>query len=637
MLRGAYGLLVMGILWAQAGDTAVATLTLSSVTIVAEQVPFLKARPVEIAEAGQLTLGDNLATVPGVEWMQTGIFTGRPVVRGHSYTRVLWLLGGLPREGAYWGEDHGYEAPPTLLTFQPEVWLGPQSVRYGSDALGGVVRLQPLVPTRPFFKGYVTAMSNPLGGIAQVAGAVGEGQRFLMGEVALRQAGNYFTPRQGFVWNTGLRAAYGYLTARLPLGKKGFLETLLFHTHEILGLPSTLWDPEQKAWFSEAQSRFIPLGQARFFQRDLPFQRISSSGGQLRLLWNHPSGHLTTVLLGGQRSLRREYAEDRVSPDVLIQVERIDADISHVWRDCEGGFTGNWRLLTDVGQEPFLPRVHHAEGGVWLRRAWTWGKGRLWAGGRLHGAFSASAEGAQPRLFLTWAAEAAYQQGAWIGRLTRSFRIPHVAELWAEGFHAGAQRYEYGRASLPTEVAWTAEVAYVQAHWEVRPYIQYFPRYIFVERLPDSLPTAIGAAYTYGVRQACLAGIEIEARKGSFSGGAAYVWGTFLDEDKAPLPKVPPFRLRLALSPTWRRWLWHTEVLLYAAQPRAYTAFATEIPTPGYGLWHTSIRWRWLTVGVQNLLGTRYQPHLSAYRQWVPGGIDFPGRAFFLRVGYPAE
>lgn len=620
-----------GLLWAQA-DSAKAVLELNPVVIHAERIPLLRPRGVELSEGGHVTIGEALISVPGVEWMQTGgAFVGRPVLRGHSYTRVGWLLGGLPREGAYWGEDHGYETPPQLLTFQPEILLGPQSVRYGSDAIGGIVRFQPLVPGRSFFSAQAIATTNPLGGLLQAAGAIGTAERFLMGEAILQSAENFYTPRQHFVWNTGMRGAYGYLTGRLPV-PRGLVELSAFQTLQLIGIPSPLWDAEEKIWFSEAEGRYIQRRDAWRFRRDLPFQRILSSGAQARLLWEGSSGATTALILGVQQNIRAEYGETPDAPEVLIKTRRADVDLSRRWGGWEGGFTGFLRSTRDEGEEPFLPSILHGEGGFWVRHGVPLAEGRLALGGRLHGAFS---QAGNTRYFLTWAAELSYARRWWIARLTRSFRIPHPAELWADGFHEGAKRYEYGRPDLPVEVAYTAEALFMLKGFELRPFVQYFPVYIFAERLPDTLPTVVGAAFTYGVRRALLTGGEIEWQSKTLTVGISYTLGQFLAQRHPAerfIPRIPPLRMRLAWRHSWRDWTFSPELLLYAPQHRAYTLYDTEVPTPGYVLLNLTIHRRWLAFGVQNALGTRYQPHLSPYRQWVPGGIDFPVWNAFVRL-----
>lgn len=620
--------------WAQGNepaDTLSPVVALSTIAIQAERVPLLKPKGVELFPTASLSLGEALRSVPGVEWMATGAVGGRPVLRGHSYTRILWLLGGLPREGAYWGEDHGYETPPALLTFQPEVLLGPQSVRYGSDALGGVLRFQPKIPTRSFVQGDFSVQTNPLSATLQLAGAWGTAERFLMAEGVFRSAENFSPPSASPVWNTGIRGVYGYFTGRESFSQ-GFVELAAYHTRELVGLPSEEKDPETGLWISPTRETPVPKREAWRFRRDLAFQEVLSGGLQGRLLWQPKAPVTFTLLLGAQENQRREYGEAPTAPDVWIRTQRLDWDLTYTYRAWEGGLTGFYRTTTDAGAAPFLPTIRHTEGGLWTRRRWRLLTGEITLGARLHTALSATND--TSRTFYTWAAELSYAKSTWVLRLSRSFRIPSPVELWAQGYHEGAKRYELGNPALPTETAWGLELSYRLSSLELRPFGQYFTRYSFFERLPDTLPTAIGAAFTYRTRPAGFAGLEAEWSQSSYAISMGYVAGEFFGERAHSdrfVPRVPPLRARIAWHPSWKGWRFLVELVAYAPQHRAYTLYQTELPTPGYALLHLSAEWRGLTFGVQNALGTTYQPHLSFYRQWVPGGIPFPDRSFFLR------
>ena len=92
-------------------------------------------------ERGQ-TLGATLQDLPGVSVIQYGPSIAKPVVRGLHSHRVIMMNGGVRQEGQQWGSEHA----PEVDVFAPDeirVVKGPGSVLYGSDALGGVVRLEP--------------------------------------------------------------------------------------------------------------------------------------------------------------------------------------------------------------------------------------------------------------------------------------------------------------------------------------------------------------------------------------------------------------------------------------------------------------------------------------------------------------
>lgn len=83
--------------------------------------------------------------VPGLNAVKTGPNISKPFIRGLGYNRVLTLYDGIRQEGQQWGDEHGIEIDPYGIE-KAEVIKGPVSLMYGSDALAGVVRMQPFVP-----------------------------------------------------------------------------------------------------------------------------------------------------------------------------------------------------------------------------------------------------------------------------------------------------------------------------------------------------------------------------------------------------------------------------------------------------------------------------------------------------------
>jgi len=595
---------------------------------------FLASRWVKSLPRPVFSLQEALHSVAGVEWMATGAFSGRPVLRGHSYNRILWFLGSIPREGAYWGEDHGFESPPEWKFTRMEVHLGPQSVRYGSDAVGGVLKVHPQCPDSSTGWGSFTLLTNPHGGHLQAALAHQQETRSVWGELFVRRYHNYYGPGKGYIWNSGLQALYGYAAAQVS-SPTSVWTVLALGTGEEVGLPLTNYDPSTATWISPSTGEPIPASTGYAFVRDLPFQGIHSAGLSVR---RASAVHLLSLSV--QRNIRAEYSTSPIAPDVLLRTHRVDWEgLIQVKKGTEVGLTGFWRETHDAGQAPFLPRVHHTEVGLWGRHTHEWSTNRLLIGVRVHGARSRPLQGGLPRSFLTWAIEVACRRSPIGLRLSRGFRIPHVAELWARGFHAGAGRYEIGSPTLPPEVAWTLEGEFSSALGGViRSFVQYFPAYLFVERLPDTLPTAVGAAFQWGSRQALLYGAEMEVQRNGFSLGIGWVQGHFVGSyppEGRFLPRIPPLRAGVAYEASWQGVKPFVEVLFYGSQTRIYSQYQTEVPTPGYMLAHAAFRGRWWTVGVQNLLNASYQPHLSTFRQWLPGGIPFPGRTFFLRLTLP--
>ena len=73
--------------------------------------------------------------------IQTGATIAKPVIHGLHSNRILILNNEVRQEGQQWGADHAPEIDP-LVADQITVVKGAESVRYGSDALGGVILIE---------------------------------------------------------------------------------------------------------------------------------------------------------------------------------------------------------------------------------------------------------------------------------------------------------------------------------------------------------------------------------------------------------------------------------------------------------------------------------------------------------------
>lgn len=89
----------------------------------------------------EATLGETLADEPGVSSTYFGPGSSRPIIRGLGGDRIRILEGGLGSgDAASVSADHAVSID-TLNTERIEVLRGPASLRYGSNAVGGVVNI----------------------------------------------------------------------------------------------------------------------------------------------------------------------------------------------------------------------------------------------------------------------------------------------------------------------------------------------------------------------------------------------------------------------------------------------------------------------------------------------------------------
>ncbi len=96
----------------------------------------------ELKTSGAIGLSDGIANIAGVESLSTGLSIGKPVIRGLSGNRVLVYTQGVRLENQQFGDEHGLGVNNSGIE-SIEVIKGPSSLLYGSDALGGVLYINP--------------------------------------------------------------------------------------------------------------------------------------------------------------------------------------------------------------------------------------------------------------------------------------------------------------------------------------------------------------------------------------------------------------------------------------------------------------------------------------------------------------
>lgn len=186
----------------------------------------------ELAQTRGQSLGESLKGLTGITTLQTGSSIAKPVIHGMHSNRVLIMNNGVRQEGQQWGSEHAPEIDPFIAT-RLSVVKGASGVRYGSDAIGGVILVEPeeLPIDKPLSGEINTAgFSNGRQGVGSatvqggVKGLTGFGWR---AQGTFKRGGNIRTPRY-FLDNTSISERNYSLGAGYR--KKGF-GAEIFYSH----------------------------------------------------------------------------------------------------------------------------------------------------------------------------------------------------------------------------------------------------------------------------------------------------------------------------------------------------------------------------------------------------------------------
>ena len=106
------------------------------------------------------SLMQTLSKIPGVSTIKIGSGQSKPVIRGLGFNRVVVVQNGVKHEAQQWGSDHGLEIDQYGIE-NIKIIKGAASLVYGSDAIAGVVDIEPnKVPLTNSFKGEVNLLAE---------------------------------------------------------------------------------------------------------------------------------------------------------------------------------------------------------------------------------------------------------------------------------------------------------------------------------------------------------------------------------------------------------------------------------------------------------------------------------------------
>lgn len=496
-----------------------------------------------LATRGQ-SLGESLKTLTGLYTVQTGPTVSKPVIHGLYSNRIIILNNGIRQEDQQWGGEHAPQIDP-FIAQRVTVIKGAASIRYGSDAIGGVILVEPkALPTQPGVGGEVNVVGATNGrmgvGSAFVEGAFGKKLAGLSWRVqgTLKRAGYVRTPTY-FLENTSYHETNGsadvhYHRARWGVGvyySRFDTEVGLFTGAQVGSL----------ADLYAAIRRPEPLAQPGFSYRlDRPYQAVAHELLKGRAYLRSDRLGTLTATVARQQNVRQEY--DYVSfsgvlnPELYLNLVTHTADL--IWEPATkrtrtgGNWSGslgfNGLTQSNVRAYLFLIPNFRSYGagsfatGRYARGRWTLEGGLRYDYRWLRAYFLAESTNRVYYATHAWRNSTGSLGAVWQWRpgltltatLSTAWRAPNVADLYANGLHQSAVAYEIGNPDLKPEQAQNGNLALAYAgkrlSAEVGVYNNLIHNYIYLK--PDSVPIVRqrGAfpAYSYTQVNARFGGVD---------------------------------------------------------------------------------------------------------------------------------
>ena len=630
-----------------------------------------------------LSLGETLKEIPGVTTFRTGSSISKPVIHGLHSNRIVILNAGLRQEGQQWGNEHAPEIDP-FVSDNLTVVKGAAGVRYGSDAIAGVVIVEPrTLPKEKGIAGEVNlaGMSNNRQGTtaALLEGKLGNRLPLtwrLQG--TYKKAGNTKTPNY-YQANTGFEEqnfsyALGY--------EKKWFSTEVFYSqfNTNLGIFSgshigSLDD------LKNAINRSEPAVKSDFsYEINRPFQHVEHELVRIKLSATTTRLGKLGLQLGRQFNDRSEYDVLRSSvanaqkdiPQLQFKLTTHSADLVFDHRQF-GNFSGtigtSFMRQSNIWQGRFLIPSFISNGyGFFAIEKWSKNKIELEAGIRydvkqLDVYLNESGTIVQiPYTFsnTTGTFGMVYklrENLSWRTNIGTTWRPPTVNELYSRGLHHGAAVIENGNAQLKPEQAYKAissiESKSNKLATEIAVYYNQINDFIYLKPDLELVQTIRGAfpSFTYTQVNARFCGADLMAdysftKTISIIGKGSLVFAKN-QTDNDFLIYTPPIRYSgtIRYSPITGSFCQkhkpYTNVSAfrvekqnrvpengdYALPPNAYTLFDAEIGAD-FLLGKQKIN---VSLQANNIFNTVYRDYLNRFRYYT----DEMGRNFSLRIKVP--
>ena len=496
------------------------------------------------------SMGKSLASilehVSGVSSIQTGTTVAKPVINGMYGNRILIVNNGARQTGQQWGVDHAPEIDQNS-SGSIEVIKGAESVRYGSEALGGIIVMnQKALPYgQTALSGHLRTLYGNNGKRYSVV-AQAEGTMPFSKNLAWRLQGTYAnsgdqSTAKYVLNNTGYRehdfsASLGYKLNALKLEgyysmynlKLGVLNSAQLGSEDLLkerialGQPAEVYPysrhinyPFQQIVHHTAIGKvYFDAGKYGNFFWQTAFQADDRQENRIRRMNLSYIPAVSMYLTSFQNQLKWNLAYNKWNTEA-------GATYLHIRN----------RNQTGTGVVPLIPNYTEYDLGIYAIQKYRNGNWTAEAGIRFDNQETrASGYDYTGKLYgghhvfsnFSYNIGTSYrfnEQLKLTSNLGLAWRAPHVHELYSNGNELGSGMFVMGDSTMHSEQStkWVTSLSYRSAFAEVRvdAYLQWINGYIYDEPLKGRYVTVISGSYPlfqYKQTGAFFRGIDFDVR-----------------------------------------------------------------------------------------------------------------------------
>ena len=617
-------------------------------------------------------ISKSLSKLPGISIISTGPGISKPSIRGLSSNRVITYVQGVRLENQQWGDEHGLGISTSGIN-SIELIKGPSYVTYGSDAMGGVLYIEPERYSSDFSLDYMGIYNSNYSGITNNLGLKGSSGNFsylLRGNMTDNQ--NFSTP-DGEVENTWFKE--NDIQAGLKYQTENFSSDLrLSMNFSELGIPHMEeghddHDDHEEEGHDDHDDHDDHEG------HEDHYQELSHT----MLTWKNNidlgNNHDLEVTLGRQVNDRKEFGgheeeghddhddheeeghddhddhghgESDAELDMELITNTLDMNLTMPQSDNFNLIIGSNILSQEnknFGHEELIPDAEMNDFGLYGLGQITMENGAALIGIRYDSRSINSEMGSADFSNFNGSVgiKRNFDNSTLRINLGSGYRAPNLIELFADGVHHGTFRYEKGNSSLVAETSFqtdiTLEINNDDSSLSFDLFYNDINDYIYVS--PSSLTMDSYKVYNYMQQNATLWGGEIHYSKQTgidwltSHTSLEYINGETADGHA--LPFIAPLTFNQVLTANISsNYSFEIDFLAKAKQSRV-SQFEEE--TDGYSLlnlsgnWMTSFLDNDLNIfwSVDNVFDKEYFDHLSRLKT---AGIHEMGRNISIGLKY---
>ena len=556
----------------------------------------------QLAAKTTQSLASAISGIEGVAFTSVGSNVQLPVIHGLYGNRILIINNGVKHGFQNWGAEHAPEIDITSAN-RISVLKGASGVRYGPEALGGVVVMDgnPLKLSHKLHGRISTGYETNGRGYFTNANLGAGGKKFSYHFGGnYRRIGDRSTPDYS-LWNTGMEEFSANAGLRYKLPKWDF-KARYSYVEQKLGLlrPSVA---RSIALFSQIVEASKPILMRNFsYHIDEPNQETNHHLATLKIDWVSGFGDFR-LLVSQQTNNRKEFDVRRNADLPIINLTLSTTDNRLEWyHPAMGGLEGSIGLQyfsqnndNNPGTNviPFIPNYNNYRYSLFAIEQLQSGSNTFELGIRLdHEALSARGRTQSQKIFRNKFSYTNLTGTLGLLRTISShwelrtnmgtaWRTPNMAELYSFGQHGfrieyGLWRY-YGseKGDINTDriltgkdkavkaeksIKWTSELSYEKDHNKltITGYANYINHFIFLR--PAGLGSFFwgpGPTYIFDQSDAILLGADAtysnqlsENLKGTL--GASYLYSRNVERNE-PLINQPPLQINAKFA-------WNTPV-----------------------------------------------------------------------------